>query len=174
VDGNPHLYTFFDRTFELARKKDEQNPTKEQTDRTASQKPKYGLFHQSDVHNAREAAINLLDGGAYSAGQVFAIGGKNLADYFRLFGPYKVTGFFYGVANLGLNTWGVLCKNENDVFKATLRLSQDPIMGFIINTYNVKLVPMTPSGLLDYKTAFKHMPARFMHNGMHKLGTNLH
>ncbi len=173
VDANTHLHTFFDKTFELARKKDEQKSGNEQTGRTAIQNPKYGLFHQSDVHNAREAAITLLDGSAYSAGQVFAMGGKNLADYFRLFGPYKVTGFFYGVANLGLKEWGVLCKTENDAFKATLRLSQDPIMGFIINTYNVKLVPMTPTGLLDYKTAFRHMPAKFMQNGMHKLGATV-
>ncbi|MCL6088727.1 MAG: hypothetical protein M1530_01005 [Candidatus Marsarchaeota archaeon] len=168
VDANKQNHTFFDETFERARKKDAKTGGSE--DRTAAQNPKYGLFHQSDIHNARENAITLLDGSAYSAGQVFAIGGKNLADYFRLFGPYKVTGFFYGVANLGLKEWGVLCKSPEDAFKATLRLSQDPIMGFIIRTYDVKIVPMTPSGLLDYKTAFSHMPKKFMENGMHKLG----
>jgi hypothetical protein len=144
VDGNMQLNTLMDAVYERIRRM-EAVPDQEQ--RIAKQAPVLGLFHHTSVTHARANAIKYYFGNEnYSAGQVFAIGSINVADYFRTFGPYKNAGFFYGVVHLGLKNWVVMGRNVEETSAMMERLKNATLLGYFIRYYQVKLVPMTADG----------------------------
>ena len=143
VDGNTHLNTFLDSVYESVRSK-KLTQDKAHTER---QNPVLGLFHHSAIQQARAAAVkNFFGSESYSAGQVFAIGSMNLSDYFRTFGPYKVAGFFFGVKHLGLLEWVVMGRTTKESEEMHERIVSDPLMGYFVKDFGVKLITMDPEG----------------------------
>ena len=144
VDGNTHLNTFLDLVYDRVRRS---GPVKDPNSHTEKQKPTLGVFHHSSVQQARATAVKKYFGTEnYSVGQVYAIGSMNLPDYFKTFGPYKVTGFFYGVKHLGLTTWIVMGRSLEEAEKMQERILNDPIMGYVVKEFGVKLVIMDAEG----------------------------
>jgi hypothetical protein len=144
VDGNAHLDTFLDKVYQRVRK----NGQPDTAARTSKQKPVLGLFHHSSISQSRATAVKHYFGNEiYSAGQVFAIGSMNLPDYFRTFGPYKSTGFFYGVKHLGLLNWVVMGRTLDEAEEMRERILSDPLMSYFVREFKVKLVGMDKNGL---------------------------
>ena len=144
VDGITHLTTFIDTVYEQVRKNDQK---KDKSSRTGPQNPVLGLLHHSAVQQARATAVKHFFGSeTYSAGQVYAIGSMNLPDYYKTFGPYKVVGFFYGVKHLGLLEWVVMGRDAKETGEMQERIMNDPLMGYIVKEFSVKLVTMDPEG----------------------------
>ena len=77
---------------------------------------------------------------------MFAIGSMNVPDYFKTFGPYKNAGFFYGVKHLGLRTWIVMGRDLNEAEKMLYRIINDPLMGYFVKEFDVKLIAMDKDG----------------------------
>jgi hypothetical protein len=143
VDGNTHLETFLDKVYRRVRK--DGQPDAEA--RTSKQRPVLGLFHHSSIPQSRATALrNYFGNEKYSAGQVFAIGSMNLSDYFRTFGPYKSTGFFYGVKHLGLRNWVVMGRILAEAEEMRERILTDPLMSYFVREFQVKLFGMDPNG----------------------------
>jgi hypothetical protein len=143
VDGNTHLDTFLDKVYQRVRK-DGQPDT---AARISKQKPVLGLFHHSSISQSRATAVkNYFGNEKYSAGQVFAMGGMNLSDYFRTFGPYKSTGFFYGVKHLGLLNWIVMGRTLDEAAEMRERVLNDPLMSYFVREFKVSLVGMDANG----------------------------
>ena len=143
VDGNAHLDTFLDRVYLRVRK----DGQPDMAARTSKQKPVLGLFHHPSILQSRATAVqNYFGNERYSAGQVFAIGSMNLPDYFRTFGPYKSTGFFYGVKHLGLLNWVVMGRTVDETEEMCERILSDPLMSYFVSEFKVKLVGMDANG----------------------------
>ena len=144
VDGNTHLNTFLDMVYDRVRRS---NAVQDTSSYSKKQAPTLGLFHHSSIQEARATAVKKFYGTEdYSLGQVFAIGSMNLPDYFKTFGPYKVAGFFYGVKHLGLKTWIIMGRTLEESDKMQERILNDPLMGYIVNEFEVDLVPMDAEG----------------------------
>ncbi|VVC01045.1 Uncharacterised protein [uncultured archaeon] len=153
VDGNTSLRSTIDLIYQDMRKA---GVSHDQEHRVAKQKPELLLFHHSSIHNARATAVERVFGDKkYGAGQVFAIGGANAGDHIRLFGPYKTIGFYYGghSEHLGLQTWAVMGRGRDETERMCTRLHNDPLVGFIIRHFGIKLEKIA----VDPRQSFPHI-----------------
>jgi len=143
VDGNTHLNTFLDLVYDRVRK----SGHVQDGSHTQKQSPELGMFYHSSIQQARALAMKYYLGrDQYNVGQVFAIGSMNVPDYFKTFGPYKNAGFFYGVKHLGLRTWIIMGRDLKDAEKIQERILNDPLMGYFVKEFEVKLVAMDKDG----------------------------
>ena len=143
VDGNTHLNTFLDLVYDRVRK----SGHVQDGSHTQKQSPELGMFYHSSIQQARALAMKYYLGrDKYNVGQVFAIGSMNVPDYFKTFGPYKNAGFFYGVKHLGLKTWIVMGRDLKDAEKIRERILNDPLMGYFVKEFDVKLIAMDKEG----------------------------
>jgi len=143
VDGNTHLNTFLDLVYDKVRK----SGHVQDGSHTQKQNPALGMFHHSEIQQARALAVKYYLGmDKYNVGQVFAIGSMNVPDYFKTFGPYKNAGFFYGVKHLGLRTWIVMGRDLKEAEKMQERIFNDPLMGYFLKEFEVKLITMDKDG----------------------------
>lgn len=144
VDTNFHLgETFIDRIYKRMQK----GPIPDAENRVARQAPVLGLFHPSGMINARATAMALYAGSPYEAGQVFALGEKVIGDFTRPFEPYKLIGFYYAVKHLNLAKWMVLGGSEDETNRIMMRISEDPLMSYIVDYFNVELLPESSPGM---------------------------
>ena len=143
VDGNIHLNTFLDLVYDKVRK----SGLTQDGAHTQKQNPSLGMFYHSSIQQARALGVKYQLGiDQYNVGQVFAIGSMNVPDYFKTFGPYKNAGFFYGVKHLGLRTWIVMGRDLNEAEKMLYRIINDPLMGYFVKEFDVKLIAMDKDG----------------------------
>ena len=143
VDGNIHLNTFLDLVYDKVRK----SGHVQDDAHTQKQNPSLGMFYHSSIQQARALGVKYHLGiDQYNVGQVFAIGSMNVPDYFKTFGPYKSSGFFYGVKHLGLRTWIVMGRDLNEAEKMLYRIVNDPLMGYFVKEFDVKLIAMDKDG----------------------------
>lgn len=140
VDGNTHLETFLDDVFE--RKRQILGQAEALIDHQSSispQAPKLGLFHHAFINEPRATAFALHSGEPYHAGTVFAIGSGLAADFHRRQGPYRIVAFYYGVRHLKLKDWIVLGRDQLETMNMVSRITNDPLMNWIMTRNGVEL-----------------------------------
>ncbi|NMC61870.1 MAG: hypothetical protein GYA55_01740 [SAR324 cluster bacterium] len=144
VDSNFHLGpTFVDRIY----KRMKSGPIPDAAQQVCKQKPMIGLFHHSGISNARATAIALHSKTSFQAGQVFSIGSSMIGDISRPFGAYQVVGYYYGVKHLNLDQWVVMGRDELETERIMMRIHNDPLIGYITERFNVRLLPMPSKGM---------------------------
>ena len=102
VDGNTYMQnTFLEKVFERMNKNGQQ---KDLEKIIAHQHPELGVWHQSSIEHPRQLAYQIIFDKEFAAGSVFGIGGRNLAEFYRLVGPYKNGGFFLASNDFKVDT----------------------------------------------------------------------
>ncbi|VVB57176.1 Uncharacterised protein [uncultured archaeon] len=140
VDENPGT-SFLERVYARMRENIAKHGDMEEG-ATAKQNPHLGLIHVSDVHNARQWAVETHLGEGYEAGLAFAISGELLEDFYRPVGRYKILSVYYGAKNLGLKEWVVVGRSKDETDMIISRFSSDPLLAFVKRHYGIKYIPM--------------------------------
>jgi len=143
LDGNHGLRTALDEIYEIAKKRMAEHPEKIAA-KTAKQKPLIGCFHMSDIPDARESVMAIVNPERqFDAGQVFAMSGR-LDDTTKPLDKYSITGFAYSLTHLGLNekeytVFGNTAEQAQNMLK---RVSSDPLADFYTREFGMKLRPI--------------------------------
>ena len=88
----------------------------------------------------------------YKPNTIFALKGT-LYDMPGLpFGPYVIGGFFFSVDNLGLRDYLVMGVHEAQTRRIMLKIHHDPLMNFIVQAMQVRLIPLNTTDLLTQRT----------------------
>ena len=146
VDNNTDISnTFLDQVFHEKQRLLLESGEENETARSVSQQPKFVLFYHSDIPYPRLTAMQLR-GMPFETNSVFGVGTSLTDSYYRAIGPYKILGVYLCVTK-GVREVAIMGRTPLETQLMMARFQNDPLGKYLIETYNLKLIPLSNGSL---------------------------